>query len=37
MIRDNDNGDCANQKRRLWAMVEEAGLAERTKVRIVCQ
>lgn len=37
ILRDNDNGDCRNHKRRLLSYVESAGLLNRAKVGIVCQ
>ena len=37
ILRDNDNGVCALHKGKLLKMVSDAGLAKRSKVRIVCQ
>jgi hypothetical protein len=37
ILRDNDNGNCAARKSRLMQMAAAAGVAPRTKVRIVCQ
>ena len=37
VLRDNDNGDCLARKSRLTAIVEAAGRAKHTKIRIVCQ
>ena len=37
ILRDNDNGICAARKSKLMQMAVAAGVAPRTKVRIVCQ
>ncbi|UPH71956.1 DUF4276 family protein [Abyssibius alkaniclasticus] len=37
ILRDNDNGNCAEHKARLVEMINRAGLAGRARVRVVCQ
>jgi hypothetical protein len=37
ILRDNDNGDCKERKKRLVNLVEPSGRRSRWKVRIVCQ
>lgn len=37
ILRDNDNGTCADHKARLQSMIQEANLKARSRVRIVCQ
>ena len=37
ILRDNDRGDCRARKTLLWTLVNAAGKAGHSKVRIVCQ
>lgn len=37
ILRDNDNGNCANHKAKLAQMARQAGMADRSRIRIVCQ
>jgi hypothetical protein len=37
ILRDNDRGDCRDRKAHLTGLIEAAGKAGRSKVRIVCQ
>lgn len=37
ILRDNDNGNCADHKARLDQMVRQAGMTGRSRIRIVCQ
>ena len=37
VVRDNDGGNCAARKARLQKIIDDAGRADRTLIRIVCQ